>query len=651
MGGICGIASFSDALDASEQRVATMCEVIAHRGPDGQGIGSWALANGRVTLGHRLLAVLDTASAGGEPTANEDGTVGVVCDGRIFNHRELRRELEAKGHRFGSDAEAETIVHLYEEEGPRCVERLDGIFAIALWDGRGAGQLLLARDRIGVKPLYYARPPGGCLFASEAKALLAHGAVRPELDEEAFYHYLTFVFTPAPLTMFAGIRKLAPAERVILRVDGTTQSETYWTPLSPRAVEELRGRSEEELEAQLLHLLRRSIRKHATAAVPLGVLLSGGVDSSTVLALMSELGDGPVRTYSVAYEEHERYNELEHARAVARRYGADHREIRIAQADLVELLPQMIFHQDEPLADWVCAPLHYVAQCAHEQGTVVAQMGEGSDEIFHGHDLYIDAWRNQRLLWNPLGRLPRPLRGAIAGAVTGLARRVGRGEVHALEVVEVASGRLPFWGVSPGYRGELKQRVLAHDAPGQPDSYAVVRRLWETAERELPGADLLQKMTYLELQQRVPELLLMRVDKMTMASSVETRTPFLDPELVQFAVALPPRMKMRGRTGKWLLKKAVAGRLLPEQSVYRRKQGFDAPIAEWFRGPFGHVAQRQIRGSGLAERGLIDYEAVDELWAAHRRGPVNWSAHLWVLYNVSAWYDRWVAQRDPAAIA
>jgi asparagine synthase (glutamine-hydrolysing) len=628
-----------------------MCAVMAHRGPDGQGIGSWSSASGRVALGHRRLAVVDPSPAAGSPMANEDGSVWVVCDGRIYNHRELRRELEAKGHRYRSGADTETIVHLYEEEGPRCVERLDGMFALAIWDRRREGELFLARDRLGVKPLYYAQPPGGFLFASEMKALLTHGAISPDLDEEAFHHYLTFVFTPAPLTMFANVRKLAPAERMIVRADGTTRSDTYWTPMSPRAVESVRGRSEEELEEQLLELLGSSIRKHTMSEVPIGVFLSGGVDSSTIVALMSELNGNPVRTYSIAYDEHERYNELEYAREIARRYNTDHLELEIAQSDLVAFLPQMIFQQDEPIADWVCVPLHYISQFARKHGTVVAQMGEGSDELFHGHDIYIHAERNESRLWEPLRHLPTPLRHATANAVAGLAHRVGRGEVHALEVAEVATGRLPFWGASLGFRGELKRRVLARDDRRVPDSYEVVRRLWEAAERELPGADLLQKMTYLELKQRVPELLLMRVDKMTMATSVETRPPFLDHELVEFAIALPPRMKIRDGTGKWLLKKAVAGRLLPERSVYRRKQGFDAPVAEWFRGHLGYAAQRQIRHSGLAERGLIDYEAVDALWAAHRRGPVNWGAHLWILYNVSAWYDRWIAGRDLAEVA
>jgi asparagine synthase (glutamine-hydrolysing) len=627
-----------------------MCDVMAHRGPDDAGVASWSAPRGRVAFGHRRLSIVDLSPAGHNPMSNEDGEVWITFNGEIYNHGALREELETKGHKYRSHTDTETIVHLYEEEGPLCVERLQGMFAIAIWDRRRQ-ELFLARDRLGIKPLYYARPPGGFLFGSEIKALLEHPTITPDLDEEAFHHYLTFVCTPAPLTMFAGIRKLAPAERMTVRADGSIERETYWTPMSARAAEAVGELDERELEQRLLELLRESIRKRMMADVPFGVFLSGGVDSSTNVALMSELMSDPVRTFSVAFREHEQYNELRYAREVSERYGTDHHEIVIGEDDLAAFLPRMIFHQDEPIADWVCVPLHYVSQLARDNGTIVVQVGEGSDELFHGYDGYIRAERFQRRFWEPFQHLPGPLRRSTGAAVTGLARRLGRGEVHALGIAEAAAGRLPFWGGAICYQGELKRRVLAGEGPTQLDSYDIVRGFWDAAERERPEADLLQKMTYLELKQRLAELLLMRVDKMTMASSVEARVPFLDHELVEFALALPPQMKVRGGTGKWLLKKAVAGSLLPEHLVYRRKQGFGAPVAEWFRGALGYTAQRQIRDSALAERGLIDYEAVDAMWTAHRAGPVNWAFHLWNLYNVSAWYDHWVAGREPAGVA
>jgi asparagine synthase (glutamine-hydrolysing) len=575
---------------------------------------------------------------------NEDGSVWITFNGEIYNHRALRSELEARGHRYRSHADTETIVHLYEEEGPRCVERLQGMFAIAIWDARRE-ELFLARDRLGIKPLYYTAPPGGFLFGSEIKALLAHPAVAADLDEEAFFHYLTFVCTPAPLTMFKGINKLAPGERILVRADGSMTKEVFWTPMSSTAAEEVGALSEDEMEERLLSLLRASIEKRMMADVPFGVFLSGGVDSSTNVALMSELMTSPVRTFSVGFEDHPQYNELEYAREIARRFGTDHHEVIIGGHDLESFLPEMIYHQDEPIADWVCVPLHYVSRLARDSGTIVVQVGEGSDELFHGYDTYISAARFRRRVWEPLQRVPRPLRQATGRLATGLARGLGRGEMHALPVAEAAAGRLPFWGGAICYQGAIKERILAPNGRPHPSSYEIVERLWRDAERERPDADLLQKMTYLELKQRLAELLLMRVDKMTMATSVEARVPFLDHELVEFALALPPEMKVRDGVGKFLLKRAVSKSLLPDHIVYRKKQGFGAPVAEWFKGDLGRRAQEQIRSSALRERGLLDYAEIDRLWEAHRRSPVNWAFHLWNIYNVSAWYDYWVAGR------
>jgi asparagine synthase (glutamine-hydrolysing) len=642
MCGICGIVATADGFAADDDLVIAMRDTMQHRGPDDG--GSWTSPDGQVALAHRRLSIVDLSAAGHQPMANEDGTVWITFNGEIYNHAELRPELEAKGHRYRSQTDTETILHLYEEEGPRCVERLHGMFAFAIWDSRRR-ELFLARDRLGKKPIYFAQPSGGFVFASEIKALLEHPAITPDLDEEAFFHYLTFVCTPAPLTMFKGIRKLAPAERMVVRADGSTVSDVYWSPFSRTVAAEVAEMSEDEMRDRLLELLRDSIGKRMMSDVPFGVFLSGGVDSSTNVALMSELMSSPVRTYSVAFKEPEQYNELEYAREIARRFGTDHHEVVLDSQDLEGFLPELIYHQDEPLADWVCVPLHFVSKLARDDGTIVVQVGEGSDEIFHGYDAYIQAARFRRRYWEPFQRVPGPLRRASGRAATGLARRVGRGEVHVQSIVEASQGRLPFWGGAIAYRGELKSRVLADGLNGSaPDSYGIVEEIWDQAERDLPGADLLQKMTYLELKLRLAELLLMRVDKMTMATSVESRVPFLDQDLVQFATALPPEMKVRGGVGKYLLKSAVDG-LLPHDIVYRKKQGFGAPVAEWFQGELGRRAQEQIKRSSLAERGLLDYDRLDEMWDAHRTGPVNWSFHLWNIYNVSAWHDYWIAGR------
>jgi asparagine synthase (glutamine-hydrolysing) len=635
MCGIAGILGTTDAFAVDEELVTAMRERIHHRGPDDG--GSWYSPEHRVALAHRRLSIIDLSHAGHQPMSNEDGTVWITFGGEIYNHLEIRPELEAKGHRYRSNTDTETIVHLYEEEGPRCVERLHGMFHYAIWDSR-TNELHLARDRLGKKPLYYAQPDGGFVFGSEIKALLEHPSLTPELDEEAFFHYLTFVCTPAPMTMFKGIRKLSPAERMTVRADGSTEVGTYWSPLSTDRTEELAAVPEAELEERLLALLRESIRRRMMSDVPFGVFLSGGVDSSTNVALMSELMDAPVRTFSVGFERYHRYNELEHARTIARAFDTDHHEVVIDAHDLESFLPELIYHQDEPLADWVAVPLHYVSKLARDNGTVVVQIGEGSDELFHGYQSYHSHARFHSRFLNAFRFVPSPL----ARAGSRLAFRTGKFVPHAQAIEEAAAGRVPFWGGAIAYQGALKDRVLTNGR-AHPDSYAFVERYWREAE----GTDLLTRMTYLELKNRLAELLLMRVDKMTMGNSVEARVPFLDSELVEFAIALPPEMKVRDGQGKYLLKKAVSG-LLPPEIVNRPKQGFSAPVSEWFREDLGERARKEIRTSSLAERGLLDYDAIDDLWRAHRAGRGDWAFQLWNIYNVSAWHDYWIAGRVPA---
>jgi asparagine synthase (glutamine-hydrolysing) len=641
MCGICGIFATADSFDTSAGTLDAMRDLLEHRGPDDA--GSWRSPSGRVALGHRRLSIVDLSPAGRNPMPNEDGSLWITYNGEVYNHRALREELERKGHVYRSRTDTETILHLYEEEGPACVERLQGMFAFAIWD-EGRAELFLARDRLGIKPLYYVECPGGIVFGSEIKALLRHPAVSAELDLESFFHYLTFVCTPAPRTMFEGISKLRPAERMTISADGRIRSELYWSPFSVHARAEVAEASEPELEKRLIDLLRESIRKRMMADVPFGVFLSGGVDSSTNVALMAELIDEPIRTFSIGFAGHDEFNEFDHARTVARAFGTDHHEIEIDWTDAASFLPDLVYHQDEPIADYTCVPVHYLARLARETGTVVVQVGEGADELFHGYEHYIDHVRFQREWWPRIQRVPAPIRLTASRTLAGVSSRVGRGATRLRFVDDAARGRQAFWGGAISFTGALKEQVLA-DGIHSPDAYEVVERLWREAEHAQPDADLLQKMTYVELKQRLAELLLMRVDKMTMASSVEARVPFLDHELVEFVVALPERMKVRDGTGKYLLKKAVEP-LLPREIVYRRKQGFYPPMASWFRGELGERAHRETRASALAARNLLDYSQIDRLWAAHRRGAADWSFQLWNLWNVSAWYDYWVAGRS-----
>ena len=637
MCGVCGMVAFSDGFALSEDIVTRMRDTLVHRGPDDG--GSWHDASERVALGHRRLSIVDLSAAGHQPMGNEDGTVWITFNGEIYNHEALRADLEREGHIYRSRTDTETILHLYEREGPRCVEQLDGMFAFAIWDARRR-ELFLARDRLGVKPLYYARLPGGLVFASEVKAILEHPDVTAELDEEAFYHYLTFAFAPTPMTLYRGVRKLAPAEAMTFSADGRVESRKFWAPLTDAAAAEVDGISDVEAVERLRELLRDSIRKRMMSDVPFGVFLSGGLDSSTNVALMSELMDRPVRTFSTAPRDHARYDELSYARLVARRYDTDHHEVIVDEQDLQGFLPQLLYFQDEPTADWTSIPQHFVAKLARDNATIVVQCGEGADELFHGYAGYAD----HRRVVVPFQRyVPAPARRLLGTAAVQLSRRMGRGIRHGEALYDAARSTVPYWGGAICFRADLKKKVL-RDPEAHGDSYGIVERLWAEADQARADVDILQKQTYLELKQRLAELLLMRLDRMTMANSVEGREPFLDHRLVEFALALPADLKFRNGTGKYVLRRAVDG-IIPAEIINRPKQGFGTPMREWLRGEFGRRAQREVRESSLAERGLLDYDVVDRLFEAHRAGAGAWEYHLWNVYSVSAWHDRWVAGR------
>ncbi len=613
-----------------------MSETLLHRGPDD---GDCFISPDRhVGLGHRRLSIVDLSAAGRQPMSNEDGTVWITYNGEVYNHAALRRELEGRGHVFRSATDTEAILHLYEDDGARCVERLHGMFAFAIWDSR-RDELFLARDRIGVKPLYYAQLPGGVLFASEVKAILENPAMPSELDHDALLDYLTFGFTPPPRTLFRRIFKLAPAERMTVSSTGEMRRERWWNPLTRSVSDEVAAISEKDQIARLRDLLRDSIAQRMMSDVPFGVFLSGGLDSSTNVALMAELTDSPVRTFSIAPRGHPRYDERDAARVVARRFGTDHHEVLIDESDLERFLPMLAHHQDEPAADWTAVPQHFVSQLARETGTIVVQCGEGADELLHGYDGY----SAHRRFAVPFQRLPRSVRrplGAAAGRVT---QRLGRGIRHGEALYDAAHSAIPYWGGDLCFRGELKGRLLEGRPSG--NSYAEPERHWASAGGAGRKVDVLQKMTYVELQQRLPELLLMRLDRLTMANSVEGREPFLDHRLVEYALALPPRMKFRHGVGKWALREAMRG-ILPDEIIDRPKQGFGTPMEEWLRGPFGATAHVAVRSSGLRDQGLFDYRLVDRLFSAHRAGRGDWSKHLWNLFTLSVWYDRWIAGRE-----
>lgn len=644
MCGICGVFEFGKSGRAVEEdTLIRMRDTMTHRGPDDA--GTYISPDGRIGLGHRRLSIVDLSPAGRQPMANEDGTIWITFNGEIYNHVRLRRDLEARGHVYRSRTDTETLLHLYEEEGPDFVRLLEGMFALAIWDGRRK-ELLLVRDRIGVKPLYYAVLPGTVLFASEIKAILEHPRVSRRIDLAAFYHYLTFIAAPAPRTLFQGVHKLPPATRVTIDGQGAIRSEIWWDPMDAPAEEGARYDDADFCAARIRDLLAQAIEKRMMADVPFGVFLSGGLDSSANVALMARIMDRPVRTFSVGFKDHPEHNEFTYARKVAALFRTDHHEVEIGWRDLLDFMPELVFHQDEPIADWVCVPLHYVARLARQSGTIVVQVGEGSDEQFFGYGHYLRMYRNQARFVRPLMSLPRSLRLLAYHSARGLAFLLRRGGERLDLLRSVALDETFFWGGAIAWREEEKHRLLSADALRRIDglsSHDVVQAIDRTARDRIKDHDFGKRMIYLELKNRLAELLLMRVDKITMASSVEARVPFLDHALVEFTMRLPTDLKIRSGQSKFLLKKAMTG-ILPDEIIHRPKQGFGAPIREWLRGELYAPAVAGVMQSRLREEDLLDYGHVERLFQAHRAGARDHSWHLWTLYNLSRWYDHWIAR-------
>ena len=656
---MCGIVgAFNPAGEAADGAVvARMRDRMPHRGPDG--VGLWQSADRHCTLGHRRLSIIDLSDRASQPMLSEDGRVAVVFNGEIYNHAEIRRELEALGkYRWRTDhSDTEVLLHAFEEWGPDCVKRFYGMFAIGVYDGRQPDrpQLHLIRDRIGIKPVYFSRTSAGeWLFASEIRALFAHPAMSPQMDRAALWHYLTFIVTPAPMTLFKGIFKLPAGHRMV--IDGTgARAVQYWdcVPDRSRTLTE-RDISEPEAVQELTRLLRQSIARRMVSDVPFGVLLSGGVDSSLNVALMSELMQRPVTTFTVGYEGQENYNEFEFARRISKRYATEHHETLINRPAMQDFLPHLIELQDEPIADNVCIPLYFLAKLVRDSGTTVVQVGEGADENFLGYwwcEHYRQKYESvysqvRKPSWrNTLRRLTSSTL-VVAPEDREIAERAERGEEL-------------FWGGAACWWGSLRDSLTPHperfaDTTACPvegllpegftrqDSHEVVRHYLGPLTGKLADPEVLQKITYMELKLRLPEHLLMRVDKLTMAHSIEARVPFLDHDVVDFASRLPLSYKLHDGVGKAILKK-VAEPYLDNDLVHRRKQGFGAPMEEWFQeGDFGQRCLDAFERSALVKEGLLDREFFTGMLKRQMTGGGGYSFQIWTVMNAVLWHESWI---------
>jgi asparagine synthase (glutamine-hydrolysing) len=639
MCGICGIWEYGASNGSvDESLLARMRDQMTHRGPDDS--GELVFDNARGGFGFRRLSIIDLSAAGHQPMHGCDERTWLVFNGEIYNHTKLRAGLEERGHVYRSKTDSETILHLYEERGVDFVNDIEGDYGIAIWDA-SREQLVLVRDRIGVKPLYYYLKDGRFIFASEIKAILQHPAVTPDIDEKALYHYLTFLTTPAPSTLFRGIHKLPAGHLLILSRDGSLQIRQYWDALPP---EQPVQRSDEEHKAEILRLLRDSIGKRMMSDVPFGVFLSGGVDSSANVALMSEQMTRPVDTFTVGFSDAEYLNELESARRIAKQFGTNHHEVIISEKEMQDFLPGLVFHQDEPIADPVCVPLYYVSKLARDSGTIVIQVGEGSDEIFSGYENYVRHLRIYENFWRHAENLPLALRRTVAN-ISGPALEATGRKRAAVELIRRLGANEPlFWGGVVVYDEALKPRVLSRrmrERLNGTSSIQVVNKYLKHIENERPDSEFLARMTYLELKLRLPELLLMRVDKITMATSVEARVPFLDHHLVEYALGVPRSLKVEGASGKHILKRALED-ILPRDLLYTRKRGFGAPVREWFRSALPGWFDSHVLNSTLRKRDLLDYEFVNRMLVQHRNRSKDWGFHLWALLNLSLWYERWI---------
>jgi asparagine synthase (glutamine-hydrolysing) len=640
MCGICGVWKYGTTQGGVERAlVERMRDVMTHRGPDDA--GALVFDDGRGGFGFRRLSIIDLSEAGHQPMRGCTDRVWLVFNGEIYNHALLRESLEKRGHVYSSRTDSETILHLYEERGLDFVNDIEGDYAIALWDA-DRERLVLARDRAGVKPLYFYQQDGRFIFGSEIKAILQHPAVAAEVDEEALYHYLTFLTTPAPQTLFKGIQKIPAGHLMTIDRAGEARLTQYWDALPPAAPEK---RTEAEHQARILELLRDSIKKRMMADVPFGVFLSGGVDSSANVALMSELISQPVRTFTVGFHDNQELNELDSARSIAERYGADHHEVMIGREDMKDFLPELVFHQDEPIADPVCVPLYYVSKLARETGTIVVQVGEGSDEIFGGYDWFRTYLQIEEKFWRYAERTPRAARRAAAAIAGPLAEKTLKNQKAGELIRRLGEDQSLFWGGVGVFDDTLKPKVLSAEMRARHEglaTYDVVRQYQETIASARPDSDFAARMTYLELKLRLPELLLMRVDKITMATSIEARVPFLDHHLIEYAMGLPRDLKVKGTTGKHILKRALES-VLPRDVLYNPKRGFGAPVREWFRGKDGDNLIQQLLNSPIRSRRYFDYAFIEHLADEHRRKVNDWSFHLWCLFNLSLWYEKWIA--------
>lgn len=628
---MCGIAGFLDPHSGAgaESLARRMAEVLTHRGPDEAGY----FLEPPAFLAHRRLSIIDLA-AGHQPMSNEDGQLWIVFNGEIFNHQALRPKLEAAGHKYRTRCDTETILHAYEEYGPECVCHLRGMFAFAIWD-RQRQRLFCARDRLGKKPFYYFWDGRLFAFASEIKALLEHPRIHARLNGSALAEYLAFGYLSGEETLFGGIRKLLPGH--VLTLDLGAQPglhiQQYWDVPPPGQHPHT---SEQEWIEETRRRLEEAVRLRLMSDVPLGMFLSGGVDSSAIAGLMKSMVDGPVETFSVGYTE-TAYSELPNARQVAEALGTSHHEVVIGMEEFFQALPRLVWHEDEPIAWPSSVSLYFVSRLAATRVKVVLT-GEGSDELFAGYSRY-GFYLRQAPLAKAYAGVPEPLRRAIRSVLAH--SRLLRADLRR-KALHTLLGREPDLGslyLDNFYCAFSRQELQAWLACPANDAHLAFLRYWQAA----PGSSLLDRMLYVDQKTYLVELL-MKQDQMSMACSIESRVPFLDHPLVEFAASIPPHLKLRAREGKYILKKAVEG-LLPQEIIYRRKMGFPTPLRAWLRDPRAEELFAFLQRKDGLLASCLDLQQLETLLNRHRRGEEDGTDRLWRLLTLQLWGELFLTGR------
>jgi asparagine synthase (glutamine-hydrolysing) len=633
MCGICGVArpSAAETEPITSTLLASMCRTLVHRGPDDEGI----YLSREAGLGSRRLSIIDL-EGGHQPLSNENGTIWVAHNGEVYNFPELRAELTARGHVFKTRSDTETIVHSYEEWGEEFVHRLRGMFAFAIWEEREK-RLLLVRDRLGVKPLYYTLLDDGSLvFGSELKAVLVHPRVRRALDPRALDFFLTLEYIPAPHSIFQGIHKLPAGCRLIYK-EGRVDIQKYWDVEPPAEKAEVPEEALPSIMERLYSLLKESVQLRLISDVPLGAFLSGGIDSSTIVGLMRELGASPLKTFSIGFEEVS-YNELRYARRIAERFATEHEEF-IIEPKALELTEKLIRHLDEPFGDFSIFPTYLVSEMARSRVKVILS-GDGGDEVFGGYEHYqaqkLASRRAVRMLGRPaaalVSRFPpsRKKKGAWNKLQRFLQGLESSPENRHLRWMMFLSRQEKSALYSPDFERQLGGIDDIFNMPPFRDIFA-----------RLPAFDPVTGELYLDLRTYLADDIMVKVDRMSMAPSLEAREPLLDHKLIEFVFGLPGSLKLRGMQTKWIFKKTME-RLLPRESIYRPKEGFSIPIKHWLRQELRELMLDTLCEGRIREAGLFEFEPIRRMIDAHLSGRKNFSHQLWALLVFEIWKENYL---------